>query len=99
MRDEEERAICGSSKRIAVAPLLVPSTEKWYSAVREEHFLENRKRLFGAVLDCSVAPRSSSEKPFEFLKLIHVYKVKVGSSSAEIGSQIEEESNRGETQV
>lgn len=44
MGDEEGRAVRGSSKRVEIVALLVPSAEKLYLAVREKYFIESLRR-------------------------------------------------------
>lgn len=49
-RNEEGRAVCGSTERIAVVALWIPSAGRLYLAGRKEYFLENRTRQLGAAL-------------------------------------------------
>lgn len=60
-KDEERRAACFSSERIAAGVLSVPS-EKFYLVLWDENSLENMTRQLGGVLDCLVALCTPNER-------------------------------------
>lgn len=68
IENDEGRAVCENSERVATVAFWVQSAESLSLAVREEYFLQNTTRRLESVLGCFVASCSPNERPFEIPK-------------------------------
>lgn len=64
MKNEDGRAVYGSSERIETVPVWVPSVEKLHLVVWENYSSEDMTRRHGAFLDCVVPFCSLDENRF-----------------------------------